>query len=105
MVPYGSRQNALYRQQNKFTQVWEQTKVTLRLVITYFNWIWVSSRAWNYRCSTSKPNVRTLDAGKILLFIPHFPDARPFYDPIAILLGNTESFSSFSLSLSQTSTG
>ncbi|HCF28856.1 MAG TPA: IS1 family transposase, partial [Cyanobacteria bacterium UBA11049] len=29
------------RRQNKFGKVWEQTKVTLRLIVTYFNWIWV----------------------------------------------------------------
>ncbi len=29
-----------HRRQNKFARVWEQTKVTLRLVLTYFNWIW-----------------------------------------------------------------
>lgn len=33
-----------HRQQNKFAKLWEQTLVTLRLVITYFNWIWVHSR-------------------------------------------------------------
>lgn len=33
-----------HRRQNKFGKVWEQTKITLRLVITYFNWIWVHSR-------------------------------------------------------------
>jgi IS1 family transposase len=33
-----------HRLQNKFGKVWEQTKVTLRLVITYFNWSWVHSR-------------------------------------------------------------
>lgn len=29
-----------HRRQNKFAKAWEQTKVTLRLVLTYFNWIW-----------------------------------------------------------------
>lgn len=29
-----------HRRQNKFGKAWEQTKVTLRLVISYFNWIW-----------------------------------------------------------------
>jgi IS1 family transposase len=29
-----------HRQQNKFGKVWEQTEVTLRLVIGYFNWSW-----------------------------------------------------------------
>jgi hypothetical protein len=33
-----------HRRQNKFGKDWEQTKVTLRLVISYFNWIWVHSR-------------------------------------------------------------
>ena len=29
-----------HRQQNKFGKQWEQTKVTTRLVVSYFNWIW-----------------------------------------------------------------
>ena len=29
-----------HRRQNKFSKVWEQTKIALRLVITYFNWVW-----------------------------------------------------------------
>lgn len=29
-----------HRRQNKFAKVWQQTKVTLRLVVSYFNWIW-----------------------------------------------------------------
>lgn len=29
-----------HRRQNKFGKVWEQTQVTLRLVLSYFNWIW-----------------------------------------------------------------
>ena len=33
-----------HRRQNKFGKHWEQTKVTLRLIISYFNWIWVHSR-------------------------------------------------------------
>ena len=33
-----------HRQQNKFGKVWEQTKVTTRLVVSYFNWIWQHSR-------------------------------------------------------------
>ena len=33
-----------HRRQNKFAKVWEQTKVTLRLVIGYFNWIWQHTR-------------------------------------------------------------
>jgi len=33
-----------HRRQNKFGKLWEQTKVTTRLVVTYFNWIWQHSR-------------------------------------------------------------
>lgn len=33
-----------HRRQNKFGKVWEQTKVTTRLVVSYFNWIWLHSR-------------------------------------------------------------
>jgi insertion element IS1 protein InsB len=29
-----------HRRQNKFGKVWEQTKVTTRLVVSYFNWLW-----------------------------------------------------------------
>ena len=36
-----------HRKQNKFAKVWEQTKVTVRLVVSYFNWIWVHSRYKN----------------------------------------------------------
>lgn len=32
-----------HRRQYKFGKVWEQSKVTLRLVVSYFNWIWVNS--------------------------------------------------------------
>jgi IS1 family transposase len=33
-----------HRQQNKFGKEWEQTKVTTRLVVSYFNWMWSHSR-------------------------------------------------------------
>ena len=33
-----------HRRQNKFGKLWEQTKVTARLVVSYFDWIWVNSR-------------------------------------------------------------
>ena len=33
-----------HRRANKFGKVWEQTKVTTRLVVSYFNWIWQHSR-------------------------------------------------------------
>ena len=33
-----------HRRQNKFGKVWEQTTVTPRLVVRYFNWIWCHSR-------------------------------------------------------------
>ena len=34
-----------HRRQNKFGKMWEQTKVTTRLVVSYFNWIWLHSRS------------------------------------------------------------
>ncbi len=33
-----------HRRQNKFGKRWAQTKVTTRLVVSYFNWIWRHSR-------------------------------------------------------------
>lgn len=36
-----------HRRQNKFGKLWEQTKVTTRLVVSYFNWIWQHSRFRN----------------------------------------------------------
>jgi insertion element IS1 protein InsB len=33
-----------HRRQNKFGKLWEQNKVTTRLVVSYFNWIWKHSR-------------------------------------------------------------
>jgi len=53
-----------HRRQNKFSKLWQQTKVTLRLIISYFNWIWVHSRARDYSCSKGRPNLTTLDLGR-----------------------------------------
>jgi hypothetical protein len=33
-----------HRRQNKFAKAGEQTKVTARLVVSYFNWIWENIR-------------------------------------------------------------
>ncbi len=33
-----------HRRQNKFGKLWEQTKLTTRLVVTYFNWYGLHSR-------------------------------------------------------------
>lgn len=32
-----------HRRQNKFGKLWEQTESTVRLVLSYFNWIWQHS--------------------------------------------------------------
>jgi len=32
-----------HRRQNKFSKLWQQSEVTLKLVISYFNWIWQHS--------------------------------------------------------------
>lgn len=44
MVAFANRRSRWHRRQNKFGKLWELSKVSLRLVITYFNWIWVHSR-------------------------------------------------------------
>ncbi|NEQ53699.1 MAG: hypothetical protein F6K11_26800 [Leptolyngbya sp. SIO3F4] len=41
MASFGNRRD---RRQNKFGKCWEQTQVTTRLVVTYFNGIWQHSR-------------------------------------------------------------
>jgi insertion element IS1 protein InsB len=33
----------LHRRQNKFSKLWERTEMTMRLAITYYNWIWSNS--------------------------------------------------------------
>jgi insertion element IS1 protein InsB len=36
-----------HRKQNKFAKAWQQTQATVRLVVSYFNWIWIHSRKGN----------------------------------------------------------
>ena len=36
-----------HRRQNKFGKIWERAELTVRLVVGYFNWIWVHSRKKN----------------------------------------------------------
>ena len=33
-----------HRRQNKFGKIWQQTEITTRLVVSYFNWIWTNIR-------------------------------------------------------------
>ncbi len=44
MVAFANKQDVGIDDRTSSLSLWEQTKVTLRLVITYFNWIWVRSR-------------------------------------------------------------
>jgi len=44
MVSYGNKPDAGIDDKTNLRALWEQTQVTLRLVISYFNWIWVHSR-------------------------------------------------------------
>ena len=39
-----------HRRQNKFGKIWEQTEITTRLVVSYFNWIWSNIR-WGTRAA------------------------------------------------------
>lgn len=56
-----------HRRQNKFGKVWDMTKVTTRLVVSYFNRIWQHSRfkttaAWRAGLATrawSWPDIAT----------------------------------------------
>jgi hypothetical protein len=32
-----------HRRQNKFSKVWEQTEIAVRLVLSYYPWIWQHS--------------------------------------------------------------
>lgn len=49
------RTNGILRQQtgrwqdrqNKFAKKWQQTEITVRLAVGYFNWIWIHSRHKN----------------------------------------------------------
>ncbi len=50
-----------HRRQNKFSKAWEQTKVTLRLVVSYFNWIWRHSCLGTTAASASRVNQSCLD--------------------------------------------
>lgn len=36
-----------HRRQNKFAKIWQQTEITVRLVVSYFNWIWIHTRHKN----------------------------------------------------------
>jgi len=64
MVAFGNRPDGPHRRQNKFGKVWEQTKVTLRLVVSYFNWIWVHSRLGTTAAWARRFNGRTLDLAR-----------------------------------------
>lgn len=41
---YATQTGRWHRQQNKFSEQWQQTKVTTRLVVSYFNSMWQHSR-------------------------------------------------------------
>jgi IS1 family transposase len=50
-----------HRRQNKFSKVWEQTEVTLRLVLSYFNWYGLHSCLGTTAASASRVNRSCLD--------------------------------------------
>ena len=43
MELFDNKTGRWHRRQNKFSKIWEQTEATVRLVVTYFNWIWIHS--------------------------------------------------------------
>ena len=60
-----------HRKQNKFGNIWSQTEIATRLVVSYFNWIWsnirwgttasmragLTSRPWSWNELVSYPTV------------------------------------------------
>jgi IS1 family transposase len=60
-----------HRRQNKFSKLWPQTELTVRLVVTYFNWIWrhsclgttaaqraeLTDRAWTWNDIAAYPTL------------------------------------------------
>jgi IS1 family transposase len=46
-----------HRRQNKFGKVWEQTEMTVRLVISYFNWIWQNT--WTRTTAAQRAGLAT----------------------------------------------
>jgi len=46
--------------QNKFGKEWQQTKVTTRLVVSYFNWMWEHSRFGNTAALACRSSFRIL---------------------------------------------
>ncbi len=56
-----NKRSRWHRRQNKFAKVWEQTKVTVRLIVSYFNWIWVHSRHKNTAAIRALLSQREMD--------------------------------------------
>jgi hypothetical protein len=63
-----------HRRQSKFGKVWEQTKVTTRLVVSDFNWVWQHSR-FKTTAAQRAGLALGLGLGTILLLIPQQFDA------------------------------
>ena len=57
-----------HRRQNKFGKLWEQTKVTTRLVVSYFNWIWRHSRLKTTAAQRAKLTTRPWTWDDIITF-------------------------------------
>ncbi len=59
-----------HRRQNKFGKEWRRTEMTLRLVVSYFNWIWCNSRTRTTAATESGVNVFQLGLAG-LCHLPH----------------------------------
>ncbi len=53
MELFGSKQVGGIADKICLRLVWKQTEVTVRLVVSYFNWIWVHSRKENTAATLS----------------------------------------------------
>ena len=57
-----------HRQQNKFGKQWEQTEVTTRLVVSYFNWMWEHSRLGDTAALAGRFILPNLELEKLCCF-------------------------------------
>jgi hypothetical protein len=56
-----NRQIGGIKNKTLFGKIWDMTKVPVRLVVSYFNWIWVHSRHKNTAVQRALLYSRTMD--------------------------------------------
>ena len=74
-----------HRRQNKFGKLWQQSEVTLRLVLSYFNWMWRHSCKGTTAALACRSRRASKGLGITLLPIPHFCRAWPVFCKFTIV--------------------